>query len=77
MTKNDERQSWYFKSDDVKVNRLWGFDYSFCGSDCKNATCGRNKESESYKTMIKSEPVHSEADFSKKCKQYIAEEVES
>jgi len=68
------KQDWYFKPDDVKVNSWWGFDYCFCNSDCKNHTCGRNKDSESYKEMCKSEPVHSEADFSKKCSQYESEE---
>ena len=65
---------WYYKPDDVEINSWWGFDYCFCGGDCKNATCGRNHESESYKAMCKSEPVHSEADFSKECKHYMTEE---
>ena len=62
---------WYYKPDDVEVNSLWGFDYCFCGSDCKNKECGRNMESESYKTMIKSEPVYSASNFSSNCKSYI------
>ena len=62
---------WYFKPDDVKTNRLWGFDYCFCGGDCVNTKCGRNGGSESYKEMIKSEPVYSCSDFTGKCEEYI------
>ena len=62
---------WYFKPDDVKTNRLWGFDYCFCGGDCKNTECGRNCGSKSYEEMIKSEPVHSVSDFTSSCSQYI------
>ena len=69
----EEKRDWYFRPDDLEVNRLWGFDYCFCGGDCKNHTCGRNHESRSYKEMLKVEPVHSEADFSNKCNQYVTE----
>ena len=68
------RLNWYFRPDDVVVNSAWGFDYTFCNSDCKNTTCGRNHGSVSYKEMCKTEPVHSEADFSEKCNQYESEE---
>lgn len=57
--------------DDVESNSLWGFDYCFCGSDCKNKNCGRNIESESYRAMMKSEPVYSASNFSSDCKSYI------
>ena len=60
----------WFKSDNVKTNRLFGFDYCFCGGDCVNTKCGRNLGSESYKAMIKSEPVHSCSDFTEKCSEY-------
>ena len=69
-----EKNDWYYKPDDVEVNSLWGFDYCFCRGKCKNTTCGRNTNSESYKAMCKSEPVHSESDFSDKCKQCVTEE---
>lgn len=61
----------WFMHDDVESNSLWGFDYCFCGSDCKKKDCGRNIESESYKAMVKSEPVYSASNFSSDCKSYI------
>ena len=66
----------YFMKDEVYPNSWFGFDYSFCNRDCNNNKCGRNKKSESYKTMIKVEPIHSESDFSSKCKKYIKEDDE-
>ena len=60
----------YFKKDDIYLNSWFGFDYAFCNSDCTNKKCGRNYESESYKTMVRVEPIHSESDFSSKCKKY-------
>ena len=65
-------KSW-FKDDNVNINSWWGFDYCFCGGDCKNYKCGRNTESKSYKAMLKSEPVHSCADFTKECYDYASE----
>ena len=68
-----EKQNWFIE-DNPKVNSWWGFDYCFCRGKCKNATCGRNCDSDSYKAMLKSEPVHSESDFSDKCSKCITEE---
>ena len=63
----------WFKKDDIEDNGLFGFDYCFCGSECKNKECGRNMESESYKAMIKSEPVYSASNFSSDCSEYKEE----
>ena len=63
----------WFMSDDVLKNSMWGFDYCFCGGDCKNTQCGRNYDSESYKAMRKSEPVYSCSDFTNRCEKYIRE----
>lgn len=60
----------YYKKDDVYSNSWFGFDYAFCNSDCSNKRCGRNHESESYKTMIRVEQVYTASDFSKNCKNY-------
>lgn len=63
----------WFKKDDIEENGLFGFDYCFCGSECKNKECGRNTKSESYKSMIKSEPVYSASNFSSDCTEYKEE----
>ena len=60
------------KHDDVLRNSLFGFDYSFCNSDCGNIHCGRNKKSDSYKAMInwirKFDGCYSCADFTATCR---------
>ena len=69
------KESW-FKTDDVVVNSMWGFDYCFCGADCTNTECGRNYGSKSYEAMRKSEPVYSCSDFSTHCDDYKKEVAE-
>jgi len=66
-----QKSSW-FKPDDVEVNKLWGFDYCFCYSDCKNTKCGRNTGSESFKLMMcsPSDMVYTAADLSSVCTGY-------
>jgi hypothetical protein len=66
------KENW-FKEDDVRVNSWWDYDYCFCGADCKNTECGRNKESNSYKRMLKDVGYHSMADFSGHCEGYKEE----
>lgn len=65
-----EMNSW-FKKDDIYLNAFDGFDYSFCGSDCKNVKCARNFNSESYKTVARVVPVHTVCDFHEECINYI------
>lgn len=46
-------------------------DICFCSSDCKNISCDRNKKGELYtRTQIYEWQLHSECDFSGKCKSY-------
>ena len=65
----------WFCTDDERKNAIFGFDYCFCNSDCKNTKCGRNKYSKSYAAMLRHcyNGIHSESDFSSKCRHYIAE----
>ena len=65
----------WFCTDDERHNAFIGFDYCFCNSDCKNTKCGRNKYSKSYAAMLRHcyNGIHSESDFSSKCRHYIAE----
>ena len=57
----------WFMTDDVESNKLWGYDYCFCGSNCKRKDCGRNTHSKSYREMLKDVGYHSMADFTDKC----------
>ena len=45
----------------------YSFDICFCGMDCGNIKCHRNKRSEHYKAMIKQQGFHSMSDFGGKC----------
>lgn len=69
---NKKQKIGYFIDDNVKRNRLFDFDYCFCGSDCKNSKCGRNQYSNSYAAMLKNNynGIHSVSDFSSKCDDY-------
>ena len=62
-------------TDDERHNAFIGFDYCFCGSDCKNDECARNKGSKSFAAMLKAcyKGIHTECDFSKECEYYIRE----
>ena len=60
----------FFVKDDIELNSLWAFDYCFCGGDCINKECGRNRKSNSYKEMVKSVGYHSEADITQTCSEY-------
>lgn len=62
----------HFKKDDVEVNRLWGFDYCFCHSDCDRKDCGRNTKSESFKLMMcqPNDSVYTASDLSQVCSEY-------
>lgn len=70
MNKKDN----YYKVDDVFLNSLFGYDYSFCGSDCVHYECGRNMSSKSHKSMIedskKTGTLYSICDFSNNCCNY-------
>lgn len=65
----------WFCTDDERHNAFIGFDYCFCNSDCKNTKCGRNKYSKSYAAMLRHcyNGIHSESDFSSKCRHYKVE----
>lgn len=65
----------WFCTDDERKNAIFGFDYCFCNSDCKNTKCGRNKYSKSYAAMLRHcyNGIHSESDFSSKCIHYKVE----
>lgn len=65
-----DEKDWWYKPDNVETNRLWGFDYSFCGGDCINVKCGRNINSKSGVEMRKREHVYTCSDFTKDCKNY-------
>ena len=45
----------------------YSFDICFCGLDCENIECHRNKRSEHYKAMIKQQGFQSMSDFGGKC----------
>lgn len=66
----------HFWTDDVKLNRLIGFDYCFCHSDCCNKDCGRNTKSESFKLMMcqPNDSVYTASDLSQVCSEYKKEE---
>lgn len=68
----------WFCTDDERKNAIFGFDYCFCNSDCKNTKCGRNKYSKSYAAMLRHcyNGIHSESDFSNECSNYITEVIE-
>lgn len=73
-----QKSNW-FKPDDVEVNKLWGFDYTFCHNDCQNKECGRNNKSKSYKYMMdysEGRRVYSATDLSSVCIEYKKGEEE-
>ena len=61
-----------FMSDNVRVNKMFGFDYSFCYSDCSRTDCGRNEKSKSFEAMkeFKFLGIYTAADFSSVCTEY-------
>nr|DAQ62577.1 MAG TPA: hypothetical protein [Caudoviricetes sp.] len=64
----------YYIKDDPRLNSLFGYDYSFCNSNCKHYECGRNRQSKSMQGMLKYislfNGVYCSSDFSHECCNY-------